>query len=262
MGRAHHGSTSADALDLAPGLLPWEQQPSETAVSYARFLQFCDIDPVVRTKWTPRGREWGQVYAKLRDRDPEICSAATLKNVATLNRWHERAAALDKHNREVLQQATEQATRRWAERLAQRRAEIQLEHLEAAAEIRKRGMEALDNIALSELSGAEIKGIIELGYRMERETLDLARTRGTTAESNPHLNNLNEEQVSARLSELADELHRRMHPPTPSTAPSTAAAAAPDVLDAEVIEPGSSNDPPDWRPPGPERPALGPAEPA
>lgn len=231
MARPATGSTSPDALDLAPGMPPWEHQPGETAEAFHRFRQFLEVDPLVRSK-----KRMEVVYDLLVTRDPHMCSVAALQNMASLNHWHIRAAAWDKHRRQIAEQAAERAEQEWAEALAQRRAEIQLKHLEAAGEVIRKGLHALAVKDEDDLTGAEIARLIELGYKMERETLHLNRPANASAEQPEHVNDLSDEQTSARLRQLADELARRMNAAQPT------AAAAPDVVDAEVIPTGDSSD--------------------
>lgn len=231
MARPATGSTSPDALDLAPGIPPWEHQPGETAEAFHRFRQYLDVDPLVRSK-----NRMSVVYDLLVTRDPHMCTVAALQNMATLNHWHIRAAAWDKHRRLIAEQAAERAEQEWAETLAQRRAQVQLKHLEAAADVIQKGLHALAAKPVEELTGAEIARLIELGYKMERETLYLTKPPAGQDPQTGHVNDLSDEQTAARLKQLADELARRMNNnPT--------AAAAPDVLDAEVIpEPRDSSD--------------------
>lgn len=230
MPRPATGSASPDALDLAPGIPPWEHQPGETAEAYHRFLAYLDVDPLVRSK-----RSMAAVYEILAIRDPHMCSIGALQNMASLHHWHTRAAAYDRYRRRQAEIAAEAAEREWAEKLAQRRAEVQLKHLEAADEIIKKGLDALAVKGAEELSGAEIARLIELGYKMERETLRLTKAPAAQSEQPEHIGDLSDEETNARLRMLAEELARRVnHAPT--------AAAAPDVMDAEVIPPEDSSD--------------------
>jgi hypothetical protein len=235
MPRPATGSTSPDALDLAPGIPPWEHQPGETAEAYERFRAYLDVDPLVRSK-----NRMAVVYDILVTRDPHMCSVAALQNMASLNHWHLRAAAWDKHRRQLAEQAAERAEQEWAETLARRRAEARLKHLEAADELIRKGLHALAVKDEGDLTGAEARGLVELGYRIERETLLLAKPPGGQGHETGHVHDLDDEQTAARLKQLADELARRMNP---AHSAASTAAAAPDVLDAEVIpEPRDSSD--------------------
>lgn len=255
MPRPATGSTSPDALHLAPGLPPWEKQPGETAEAFHRFLQYLDVDPLVRSK-----KGMAVVHELLITRDPHMCSAAALQNMASLNYWHVRAEAYDKHKRQQAELAAARAEQEWAETVARRRAEIRLKHMEAAAEIITKGLHALAVKDPADINATDAIRMVDTGIRVERETLGLNAKTNPAAEQPEHVNDLSDDQTAARLRQLADELARRINTQNQPTT----AAAAPDVLDAEVIpEPrDSSDDDPDWADTGDlDRLAIEPARP-
>lgn len=249
MARPATGSTSPDALELAPGIEPWKHQPGETREAYERFLQFLDVDPLVRTK-----KRMAVVHELLLTRDPHMCSVSALQNMATLNHWHIRAAAYDDHRRQQAEIAAERAEREWAETLVRRRAEIRLKHLEAAAEVIQKGLHALAVKDPADISATDAIRMVDIGVKIERDTLGLTARAGTAPGEPGHVDDLDDDQTAARLRQLADELARRINSNNP-------AAAAPDVMDAEVIpQPSrdSSDDDLDTWPhvPPPGRPAI------
>jgi hypothetical protein len=254
MARPATGSSSPDALDLAPGIPAWDHQPGETAEAYHRFLQYLDVDPLVRSK-----KRMEVVYELLLTRDPHMCSVNALQNMATLNHWHTRAAAYDKHKRQQAELKAERAEQEWIETIARRRAEVRLKHLEAAEEIIQKGLHALAVKDPADISATDAARLVDLGYRIERETLHLNVKPNAHADDPGHVDDLSDDQTAARLRQLAEELARRINN-------QNAAAAAPDVVDAEVIpQPRDSSDEPlSWPPESweqPERSAIGPAEP-
>lgn len=231
MARPATGSSSPDALALAPGLEPWKHQPGETREAFERFLQFLDVDPLVRSK-----KKMAVVHELLLTRDPHMCSVSALQNMATLNHWHIRAAAYDDYRRQQADIAAERAEREWAEAIARRRAEIRLKHLDAAAEVIQKGLHALAVKDPSDISATDAIRMVDTGIRIERDTLGLsAKTSGEAAHPE-HVDDLSDDQTAARLRQLADELARRINN-------NPAAAAAHDVMDAVVIpEPRDSSD--------------------
>lgn len=238
MGRPAIGSSSPDALNLAPGLEPWKQQPGETAEAFHRFLQYLDVDPLVRSK-----NRMQVVYELLLVRDPHMCSVSALQNMATLNHWHTRAAAHDEYRRQQAEIAAARAQQDWAETIERRRAEICLKHLDIADEIIQKGLRALAMRDSDSLTDAVALKMITDGVKIEKDTLGLSRPRGT-ASPPEHVDQMDDETATARLRELADELASRINNPPGSPAHTyTTAAAAPDVIDAEVIPQGSSDDP-------------------
>lgn len=255
MPRPATGSTSPDALDLAPGIPPWEHQPGETSEAFHRFEQYLQVDPLVRSK-----RSMAVVHDLLTTRDPHMCSVGALQNMATLNHWHTRAAAYDRWKRQQRDIAAAKAEREWAETIARRRAEVQLKHLDVAEELIDSGLRALAMRNPDDISDAAAVRMIDLGYRMRRETLHLDQRPDSTPDTG-HVDGLDDEQTAARMRQLADELARRLN-----NKPTAAAAAHDDedVLDAVVIpDPRDSSDHDDldtWPDPGPPR-AIGPAEP-
>lgn len=233
MPRPATGSTSADALNLAPGLEPWRHQPGETREAFERFLQYLDVDPLIRSK-----NRMAVVHELLSVRDPHMCSVATLQNMASLNYWHIRAAAYDDHKRQQAEIAAARAEQEWAETIARRRAEIRLKHLEAAADVIQKGLHALAVKDPADINATDAIRMIDVGVKIEKETLGLNTKTNTAAEEPSHVNDMSDDQTAARLRELADELARRINNQNTNTA-----AAAPDVLDAEVIpHPRDSSD--------------------
>lgn len=235
MARPATGSHSPNALDLAPGIPPWEKQPGETAEAFHRFRQYLDVDPLIRTK-----KKMAVVYDLLINRDPHMCSIAALQNMATLNHWHTRADAYDRDQIQQRDIARARAEQQWAETIAQRQAEIRLKHLDAAAEVIQKGLYALATKDPADINATDAIRMVDTGIRIERETLGLnAKPTGPAADKPEHVNDLSDDQTAARLRQLADELARRIneqqHPKT--------AAAALDVVDAEVIpHPRDSSD--------------------
>lgn len=259
MGRPAIGSSSPDALNLAPGLEPWKQQPGETAEAYHRFLQYLDVDPLVRSK-----NRMAVVYELLLVRDPHMCSVSALQNMATLNHWHTRAAAHDEYRRQQAEIAAARAEQDWADTIARRRAEVCLKHLDVADELIQKGIRALALKDAEDATFTEATTMIKWGVQIEKETLGLTRHRGA-ASPPEHVDQMDDETAAARLRELADELAARINnpPATPAPHPTTAAAAL-DVLDAEVIPAGDSSDDPATEP-GPDQPSpweQPPADPA
>ena len=244
MARPATGSTSPAALHLAPGLEPWRHQPGETREAFERFLQYLDVDPLVRSK-----KNMAVVHELLTTRDPHMCSVAALQNMASLNHWHTRAAAHDDHKRQQREIAAARAEQDWAETIAQRTAEIRLKHLEAAAEVIQKGLYALATKDPADINPTDAIRMIDTGVRIERETLGLNAKANAKAETADHVDGLSDDQTAARLRQLADELARRIN--------NQPAAAAPDVMDAEVIpHPRDSSDDADWTDTGPDAGAL------
>jgi hypothetical protein len=225
MARPATGSNSPAALVLAPGIEPWRHQPGETREAFERFLQFLDVDPLVRTK-----KRMTVVHDLLVTRDPHMCSVSALQNMATLNHWHLRAAAYDDHKRQQAEIAAERAEQEWAEAIARRRAEIRLKHLDAAAEVIQKGLHALAVKAPEAINATDAIRMIDVGVKIEKETLGITAKANAAADEPDHVNDLSDDQTAARLRQLADELARRINN-------QNSAAAAPDVVDAEVIPP-------------------------
>lgn len=256
MPRPATGSSSPDALDLAPGIPAWEHQPGETAEAYHRFLQYLDVDPLIRSK-----NRMAVVHELLLARDPHLCSISALQNMATLNHWHTRAALYDKHKRRQAELKAERAEQEWIDTVARRRAEIRLKHLEAAAEVIQKGLYALAVKDPADISATDAIRMVDVGIKVEKETLGLNAKTTTNAPEPEHVDDLSDDQTAARLRQLADELARRINN-------QNAAAAAPDadVVDAEVIPDRDSSDdhssrpPESWEPA--HRPAIGPAGPS
>lgn len=249
MARPATGSNSPSALDLAPGIPPWEKQPGETAEAYHRFLQYLDVDPLLRSK-----NRMAAVHEALSDRDPHICSVAALQNMATLNHWHLRAEAHDRHKRRQAELAAQRAEQEWAETVARRSAEIRLKHLDAAAEVIQKGLHALAVKDPAEISATDAIRMVSEGVKIEKETLGLNGKQTNATQEARHVNDLSDDQTAARLRQLADELARRINDQKTPTA-----AAAPDVMDAEVIPQGDSSD--DEEQPGPRPLAIEAARP-
>jgi hypothetical protein len=237
MARPATGSTSPSALDLAPGIPPWEKQPGETAEAYHRFLQYLDVDPLLRSK-----NRMATVHEALADRDPGVCSVAALQNMATLNHWHIRAEAHDRHKRRQADLAAERAEKEWAETVARRSAEVRLKHLDAAAEVIQKGLYALAIKDPADISATDAIRMVDTGVRIEKETLGLSGKQAAGPQEAGHVHDLSDDQTAARLRQLADELARRINDQNKSGN----AAAAPDVMDAEVIphRDSSDDDPP------------------
>lgn len=236
MARPATGSNSPNALDLAPGIPPWEQQPGETAEAFHRFLAYLDVDPLIRSK-----NRMAVVHEHLLTRDPHMCSVAALQNMATLNHWHVRAAAYDKNKRQQREIAAARAEQEWADTIAQRQAELRLKHLDAAAEVIQKGLYALAVKDPADINATDAIRMVDTGIRIERDTLGL-NTKNTASgpEKPQHVNDLSDDQTAARLRQLADELARRINQQQPKT---DNAAAALDVVDAEVIpQPRDSSD--------------------
>lgn len=255
MARPATGSNSPDALHLAPGMPAWEHQPGETAEAYQRFLQYLDVDPLVRSK-----NRMEIVYELLLARDPHMCSVNALQNMATLNHWHLRARAYDAHKRRQAELKAERAEQEWIDTIARRRAEIRLKHMEAAAEVIQKGLHALAVKDPADISATDAIRMVDIGIKVEKETLGLTAKTNAAAAEPEHVDQLSDDQTAVRLRQLADELARRINNQ------STSAAAAPDVVDAEVIPDRNSSDdhsdawpPESWQPP--DRRALGPAGP-
>lgn len=230
MARPATGSTSPAALHLAPGLEPWRHQPGETREAFERFLQYLDVDPLVRSK-----KRMEVVHELLFTRDPGMCSVGALQNMATLNHWHIRAAAYDDHKRQQREIASARAEQDWAETIAQRTAEIRLKHLEAAAEVIQKGLYALATKDPADINATDAIRMIDTGVRIERETLGLNAKANAKPDEPAHVNDLSDQQVVVRLRQMHEEVQRRLN--------NDPAAAAPDVMDAEVIpEPRDSSD--------------------
>jgi hypothetical protein len=224
------GSTSPAALHLAPGLEPWRHQPGETREAFERFLQYLDVDPLVRSK-----KGMAVVHELLTTRDPHMCSVAALQNMSSLNHWPIRAAAYDDYKRQQRESAAARAEQEWAETIAQRTAEIRLKHLEAAAEVVQKGLYALATKDPEDISATDAIRMVDTGIRIERETLGLTAKATPKVDDPGHVNGMSDQQVAVRLRQMHVELQRRLD--------NEPAAAAPDVVDAEVIpEPRDSSD--------------------
>ena len=234
MARPATGSNSPSALDLAPGMPPWDKQPGETAEAFHRFLQYLDVDPLLRSK-----NRMAVVHEALAERDPGVCSVAALQNMASLNHWHVRAEAHDRHQRRQTDLAAERAEQEWAETVARRRAEIRLKHMDAAAEVIQKGLHALAVKDPADISATDAIRMISEGVKIEKDTLGLNGKQNTADREAEHVHDLSDDQTAARLRQLADELARRINDQNKSA---ENAAAAPDVMDAEVIPPRDSSD--------------------
>lgn len=264
MPRAHQGSASPHALTLAADRDPWDQQPGEPNGSYARFEVFKELHPVIR-------KNMRRVFEELRKHGDDVTTVPTLSNMATLNLWHDRVKAFDEHRKQRAEEHERIATQKWADRVAQRRAEAQLEHLEHSREMRQIGMAALRTRMPEDITDAAALRMVTEAVRMERELLDLDRSRRPDPDHPEYIDNLTQDEVAARLAELVDEVTRRVTTPAPRHTQTPTAAAASDVLDAEIISDGDPSERPKSRPepaptphdppPGPpDRPALGPAQ--
>lgn len=230
MGRLATGSASPAALDLVPGIPSWKQQPGESNHDYARFKRYCELKPLQR-------RDLQHLYNLLvAEGDPYLGSVGTLKNVATLNRWQDRVRDKEAADEQALDEALEAETRLQARDFARRALKAREDQLDVADKVKEFALNALMVKDPEDLTGAEIATMLRLVVEINQKTLPMAHPQVNGTANPAHLDQLGDDQAQARLAQLAEELAHRMNTSHP------AAAAALDVLDAEVIPSGDSSD--------------------
>jgi len=177
-------------LRLHPDRDPWERQPGETERSYAHFCFYRDAG---------RSRTLAQSAELL------ALNASYIRDVASAALWAERASAWDR-----------EADRLYAEQMAARRRDMAERHAKLATAFLAKVVERMRNLSPLDLSPQDLVRFTALAAELERAAYGEApRTVVTTISSGEHVaqpdfSGLTAEQREARLSELRDEITRRL----------------------------------------------------
>lgn len=121
----------------------WLQQPKETAVAFAAFREYCEMDP--------EERSLRKVAKKLGK------SGALIDRWSSRNNWQERVLA---HDREVAREAYE-ASKIEVRKMARR-------HVALGKNLQAKAIQALSNLQPEEMDAKTILAFLREGVSMER----------------------------------------------------------------------------------------------
>lgn len=186
------GWSTMSAIELSPGIDPWDQQPRESTKRYERFLTYRDLG---------RMRSLTTVNKLLTERGDKL-TYGTLRVIAATNRWAERAQKYDQH-----------LSNEDNKRLEQARRDMQDRHLKIAAALTRKALESLRQLA--ELTPRDITQYLRLAADLEVRAL--GEPSHTIAVTGPgggpiiseDFTGLTPEERRARLRDVVSELARR-----------------------------------------------------
>lgn len=184
--------TSRKKIMFAADRHPWEKQPAETAIQYARFLRFRNIG---------RSRSLIKVHNLLTEIDDEI-QYTTIVYYSHIFRWYERAEAWDIEEQE-----------KEAEEYAQIKIDALLRHLEIANKLREKALLALEYI--EEFTPRDIVQFVKISTDLERLAIaGLTQEEKIAENKKPQIgiddgSDLTPEERQARMIEIISELARR-----------------------------------------------------
>lgn len=188
------------AKELDPDRAPWDQQPTETDLSYARFKSFRDTKSDTRRLIDVAQKLVAEEIANGKRRPPTVASIMTL---AGRWRWTERARAFDAHNDVEVQEEHVQTKR-----------DIVREHLRFTTKILARVEEELDAIPVGEATHTELARWFTEAVKVQRQAfgLDQQRVELSGPDGKPvavSLDGMDAEERADELRQLSEDLAAR-----------------------------------------------------
>jgi hypothetical protein len=147
------------ALELNPGIDPWEQQPAETNRNYGLFQMYRDHGRI---------RSVAQVATMIDYTYP------TVARIARYNKWVERAGRWDAEQDRIT-----------AIRLQGKREEMAIRHAQAANTLMKKALERLETLDINAISPHALILMMDTAARIERAALGLETMKGGAAAPAP-----------------------------------------------------------------------------
>lgn len=187
---------SATPITLARDLDPWERQPRETSLMYARFIVFRDLGT---------GRTLKQALEILSVTGDRV-KRGQLYNISSQYCWAERAEAFDRDQ-----------DRLERDRLIRLRREMTERHRKIATNLMATGLEALRKIKEhpDTITPNEVVRLLALGVKVERAALgEPEQTIAVTGRDGgpvevADFTGLTPDERAARLRKIGEELTRR-----------------------------------------------------
>ena len=132
---------------MAKGPKPWERQPDETSKKYAMFCVYRDMGPEERT------------YKKVAEQCKK--SESFIGKLGGKYEWKERVEKWDDEQERIAREIAQKERNKGISDMLKR-------HTDIALSVQTKALKALATISDYELKGTDIKGLLELGTKLER----------------------------------------------------------------------------------------------
>lgn len=195
--------THKDPIPLSASRDPWERQPRESELMYARFRVYMGMG---RTRTLTQAAE---ILTSTGDRAD--LSSAYMRSLSHTYRWVERAGANDREQ-----------TRLEVERLVEQRRDLIKRYRSVGLSLSGKAKEALQKLKIENMTPLDIARFFRLAFMIESTALGLPVD--TVAVTGPgggpmlvdDLSRLTPEERRARLQQVASEIGRRAAAPPDS----------------------------------------------